>query len=146
MNYLGIELQGINANGEENNYKLRNFNGNKLIVYFYPQDDTPVCTKEAQLFRDAVNKIKKKATVIGVSEDDIEAHLEFKEKHNLNFILLSDKENKLKKEFKKYLKQSTDIHRSTFILDENGNIIKAWEKVDVDDHLDEILSFLEGNA
>ncbi len=146
MDYLEIELEGINKTGERNNYKLNDFNGENIIVYFYPQDDTPVCTKEAQLFRDAINEINQHAIVIGVSENDIEDHLEFREKHNLNFILLSDEKNELKQAFKKHLTNSTDIHRSTFVLDEDGNIIKAWEKVDVDEHLDELLSFLNKNA
>ena len=141
MNYLNIELEGINSEGNKKTYKLSDFKGNKVILYFYPQDDTPVCTKEAQTFRDNLQNLNEHAIIIGVSQNDIEDHIEFQEKHNLNFILLSDNANELKTAFKEHLTQSSDIHRSTFILDEEGTIIKAWEKVDVDEHMENILSF-----
>ena len=141
MNYLNVELEGINETREKKIYKLKDFTGEKIILYFYPEDDTPVCTKEAQLFRDNLNELSKYAIIIGVSKNEIEDHIEFQEKHNLNFILLSDNANELKTAFKEHLTQSSDIHRSTFILDEEGTIIKAWEKVDVDEHMENILSF-----
>lgn len=143
MHYLNIELEGINENGEKKHYKLSDFNGGNIILYFYPQDDTPVCTKEAQDFRDSLDKLNKYATVIGVSENNLEDHIEFQKNHKLNFKILSDKLNKLKNAFKEHLTSSTDIHRSTFILDKNGKIIKAWEKVDVDNHINEIINFFE---
>ena len=141
MHYLNIELEGINKEGNKKTYKLSDFKGNKIILYFYPQDDTPVCTKEAQTFRDNLQILNEHAIIIGVSQNNIEDHIEFQEKHNLNFILLSDNANELKTAFKEHLTQSSDIHRSTFILDEEGTIIKAWEKVDVDEHMENILSF-----
>lgn len=143
MHYLNIELEGINEQEQIKNYKLSDFKGNNIILYFYPQDDTPVCTKEAQEFRDALEKIKNYAIIIGVSEDNIGEHIEFKRNHHLNFLLLSDKFNELKNAFKEHLTQSTDIHRSTFILDKDGKIIKSWEKVDVDEHIKEIISFFQ---
>ena len=141
MHYLDIELDGINENGEKNTYKLSDFKGKNIILYFYPQDDTPVCTKEAQDFRDSLEKINQYAEVIGVSKNTIEDHIEFQKNHKLNFKIFSDKLDELKNAFKKHLTSSTDIHRSTFILDKDGEIIKVWEKVDVDDHIKEIIEF-----
>ena len=145
MHYLDIELEGVDENGEKKLYLLKDFNGEKIILYFYPEDDTPVCTKEAQLFRDNLIELNKYAKIIGVSRNDIEDHIEFQEKHNLKFILLSDNKKGLKNAFKEHLTNSSDIHRSTFILDEEGNIIKSWEKVDVDDHIENIFAFFNKN-
>lgn len=145
MHYLDIELEGIDSKGELKTYKLSDFKGNNIIVYFYPQDDTPVCTEEANKFNDAMDKLSKFATVIGVSSNDISDHIEFKQKYNLNFILLSDKFNELKNAFIEHQKPVSNLQRSTLILDKDGNIIKFWEKVDVDDHIQEILSFFEKN-
>lgn len=143
MHYLDIELDGIDAEGNEKKYKLSDFRGENVILYFYPQDDTPVCTKEANMFKEALHKLKNHAIVIGVSSDDIESHKEFKEKHKLNFLLLSDKFNELKEAIAHHQKPVSAINRTTLILDKEGNIIKFWEKVDVDEHIDEILEFFE---
>ncbi len=143
MKYLHIKIEGIDKEGKQKNYKLSDFEGEKVILYFYPEDDTPVCTKEAEEFRDIIDEINNFAILIGVSNSSIEEHIAFQNKHKLNFIILSDKDNELKEEFKKHLKESSDIHRSTFILNEDGEIIKAWEKVDVDEHSKEILEFLK---
>ena len=145
MNYLNIELKGINERGEEKIFKLSDFKGENIILYFYPKDDTPVCTKEANIFKESMDKIKKFAKVIGVSSDNIENHKEFKDKYKLNFTLLSDNKNKLKKTIEENCKPTSILHRATFILDQNGNIIKFWEKVDIDEHLEEIINFFEKN-
>ena len=145
MNYLNIELQGIDKNGEIKKYKLSDFKDNNLIVYFYPQDDTPVCTQEANDFNNLIEELEKYATVIGVSSSNIDEHTEFKNKYNLNFILLSDTENKLKKAFEEHDKYTQNLHRATFILDKNGNIIKYWTKVDIDGHIKEVLEYLTKN-
>ncbi|MCD7740458.1 MAG: peroxiredoxin [Candidatus Gastranaerophilales bacterium] len=141
MNYLNIELNGIDENGNEKNYKLADFKGKNTIVYFYPEDDTPVCTKEAQEFRDSENILKDFARIIGVSSSDINSHKEFQKNHKLNFILLSDIENKLKKTFEEQNQYITNIHRATFILDKEGKIIKYWGKVDVENHMKEIADY-----
>ncbi len=145
MHYLDIELEGINEKGEKKNYKLADFKGENVILYFYPEDDTPVCTEEAHRFRDAMDKLKEYANVIGVSANEIKDHLEFQAKHKLNFILLSDKLNKLKEAFKDHNKDINNIQRTTFILDKDGNIVKTWEKVDVDGHVEEITEYFEKN-
>lgn len=145
MQYFEIELQGINENREEKSYKLSDFRGNNLIVYFYPQDDTPVCTQEAQDFRDSFEKLNKYSKIVGVSANDIKSHREFMIKNKLNFILLSDVENKLKNAFKKQIEKLQNIQRSTFILDKESKIVKYWEKVDVNDQMEEIIRFFENN-
>ena len=141
MHYLDIELDGIDENGKEKKYKLSDFKGENIIVYFYPQDDTPVCTQEANNFKEAMSELKKIAKVIGVSSNNIEEHIEFKKKYGLNFILLSDKLNKLKKAFIEHSKDFTNIKRSTFIIDKNGEIMKSWEKVDVEGHIEDIIKY-----
>lgn len=141
MHYLDIELKGLDENGKEKKFKLADFKGNNVVLYFYPQDDTPVCTKEAQYFRDGIEKLKELATVVGVSENDINDHIEFRNKHNLNFIMLSDIDNELKKAFQKHNKYTPNIHRTTFVINKDGGIIKYWDKVDVDEHMNEIFEF-----
>lgn len=143
MHYLDIEVEGIDENGNSKVYKLADFNGENIILYFYPQDDTPVCTQEAENFRDEMNELKEHAVVIGVSSDDINSHIDFQKKHKLNFIMLADKFNKLKNAFNEHAKGVTNIHRATFILDKNGDIVKVWEKVDINDHIEEIKEFFK---
>lgn len=143
MNYLEIELNGVDKLGEIKQYKLSNFKGRNSIVYFYPQDDTPVCTQEANDFNESINEIEKYAKVIGVSSNNIEDHIEFHNKYNLNFILLSDSENKLKEAFEKHNAHTKNLHRATFILNKDGNIIKYWTKVDIDGHVNEVLNYLK---
>lgn len=135
MNYSEIKLQGLDKDGNENEYTLADFKGQKVVLYFYPKDNTSGCTQEACDFRDNMNRITSSATVIGVSPNDIKSHKKFKEKQDLNFLLLSDTEHTLSeafnvwKEKSMYGKKYMGIERSTFILDENGNIIQEWRKV-----------------
>lgn len=148
MNYSEIKLQGLDKDGNENEYTLADFKGQKVVLYFYPKDNTSGCTQEACDFRDNMNRITPIATVIGVSPNDIKSHKKFKEKQDLNFLLLSDTEHTLSetfgvwKEKSMYGKKYMGIERSTFILDENGNIIQEWRKVKVNGHVDEILKYL----
>ena len=148
MNYSEIKLQGLDKDENENEYTLADFKGQKVVLYFYPKDNTSGCTQEACDFRDNMNRITSSATVIGVSPNDIKSHKKFKEKQDLNFLLLSDTEHTLSeafnvwKEKSMYGKKYMGIERSTFILDENGNIIQEWRKVKVNGHVDEILKYL----
>ena len=143
-----IKLQGIDVDGIEKEYSLNDFKGQKVILYFYPKDNTSGCTQEACDFRDNINRLTSFATVIGVSPDSIKSHLKFKEKQSLNFILLSDPEHKLAEAFKVWVEKSMygrkymGIERSTFVLDENLNIIKEWRKVKVKGHVDEVIEYL----
>ena len=143
-----IKLQGIDLEGIEKEYSLNDFKGQKVILYFYPKDNTSGCTQEACDFRDNINRLTSFATVIGVSPDSIKSHLKFKEKQSLNFILLSDPEHKLAEAFNVWAEKSMygrkymGIERSTFVLDENLNIIKEWRKVKVKGHVDEVIEYL----
>ena len=143
-----IKLQGIDIDGIEKEYSLYDFKGQKVILYFYPKDNTSGCTQEACDFRDNINRLTSFATVIGVSPDSIKSHLKFKEKQGLNFILLSDPEHKLAETFNVWVEKSMygrkymGIERSTFVLDENLNIIKEWRKVKVKGHVDDVIEYL----
>lgn len=143
-----LKLQGLDANGNEKEYSLSNFKGQKIILYFYPKDNTSGCTQEACDFRDNINRLTKYATVIGVSPDSIKSHKSFKEKQDLNFILLSDPEHKLAEQFEVWKEKSMygrkymGIERSTFILTPEGEIEKEWRKVKVKGHVDNIIDAL----
>ena len=143
-----IKLQGLDVDGIEKEYSLNDFMGQKVILYFYPKDNTSGCTQEACDFRDNINRLTSFATVIGVSPDSIKSHLKFKEKQSLNFILLSDPEHKLAEAFNVWVEKSMygrkymGIERSTFVLDENLNIVKEWRKVKVKGHVDEVIDYL----
>ena len=143
-----IKLQGIEIDGTDKEYLLNDFKGQKVILYFYPKDNTSGCTQEACDFRDNINRLTSFATVIGVSPDSIKSHLKFKEKQSLNFILLSDPEHKLAEAFNVWVEKSMygrkymGIERSTFVLDENLNIIKEWRKVKLKGHVDEVIEYL----
>ncbi len=144
-----IKLQGLDVEGKEKEFSLNDFKGQKIILYFYPKDNTSGCTQEACDFRDNINRLTSYATVIGVSSDSIKSHKSFKEKQSLNFILLSDPEHKLAEKFEvwkeksMYGKKYMGIERSTFILGKNGKIEKEWRKVKVKGHVDEVIEYLK---
>ncbi len=143
-----IRLQGIDHEGKEKEFSLSDFRGQRVILYFYPKDNTSGCTQEACDFRDNINRLTQYATVIGVSPDSVKSHLKFQEKQNLNFILLSDVEHTLADAFGVWVEKSLygrkymGIERSTFVLDEHLNIVKEWRKVKVKGHVDEVIEFL----
>ena len=143
-----IKLQGLDAEGNEKEFSLNDFKGQKVILYFYPKDNTSGCTQEACDFRNNINRLTSYAIVIGVSPDSIKSHKSFKEKQSLNFILLSDPEHKLAEEFEVWKEKSMygrkymGIERSTFIIDKSGNIEKEWRKVKVKGHVDEVIEYL----
>ena len=125
---------------------LKDFRGKKVILYFYPKDDTSGCTKEACSFRDNIKIINKKnAVVIGVSKDDTKSHQKFKKKYDLPFTLLSDenldmlKKYDVWKEKSMYGKKYMGIERTTYIIDEKGKIKDVFNKVKVDGHTEEVL-------
>ena len=144
-----LKLQGLSPSNDKQEYSLSDFKGKTVVLYFYPKDNTSGCTQEACDFRDNFNRLSPLATVVGVSPDSIKSHQKFKEKENLNFILLSDTDKKLAeffgvwKEKSMYGKKYMGIERSTFILDKNLNIVKEWRKVKVNGHINEVLSFLK---
>ena len=146
-----IKLQGLDVEGKEKEFSLNDFKGQRVILYFYPKDNTSGCTQEACDFRDNINRLTSYATVIGISPDSIKSHKSFKEKHSLNFILLSDPEHKLAEKFEVWKEKSMygrkymGIERSTFIIDKNGKIEKEWRKVKVKGHVDEVIEYLKNN-
>lgn len=148
MQYLNMVLPAIDENGQEKEIKLSDFAGKKVVLYFYPKDNTSGCTQEACDFRDNFNRLTLKAVVIGVSPDSIKSHIKFKEKQNLNFTLISDTEHKLAEQFgawgekSMYGRKYFGIIRSTFILNEQGEIEKEWRKVKVKGHVEEVLGEL----
>ncbi len=136
-----------------NEISLSDFAGQKVVVYFYPRDNTPGCTRQACAFASAYNVFKQhNISVIGISKDSITSHQKFAAKHNLPFILLSDPEltaiqaYDVWKEKKMYGKVSMGVVRSTYIIDENGVIEKVMPKVKPDTNAEEVLKYLGINA
>ena len=125
---------------------LSNLIGKKAVIYFYPKDDTPGCTKEACSFRDNINTFESLGIpVFGISVDSVESHRKFKQKYSLPFKLLSDSDRKLISSLK--IQSPTGrASRVTFILDEKGKILRIYPKVSPDRHAEEILSFLKQNV
>jgi len=125
---------------------LKDFRGQKVVLYFYPKDDTPGCTKEACSFRDGFSKFKKRGiTILGVSPDSEKSHQKFTAKYKLPFTLLADTDHSIADAYgvygeKKFMGRTyMGIHRTTFLIDEKGKIKKVFEKVKPDDHADEVL-------
>ncbi len=130
-------------------FKLSDYLGKKIIIYFYPRDNTPGCTLEGKAFRDNIEQFNALNVVIfGVSRDSVKVHEGFKEKQAFPFELLSDKEEKLCQLFdvikmkNMYGKQVRGIERSTFLINEEGVLLYEWRKVKVKTHVEEILQKL----
>jgi peroxiredoxin Q/BCP len=130
-------------------YALKDFRGKKVVLYFYPKDDTPGCTKEACSFRDNLARVTSKgAVVLGVSRDDTTSHAKFRDKYDLNFPLLSDDEGKVTDAYgvwkmkNLYGREFFGIVRTTFLIDEEGKISRIWPRVKVEGHTDEVLAAL----
>lgn len=131
------------------NVSLSDFWGKKVVIYFYPKDNTPGCTRQACAFAQHFDKFKEKnVSVIGISKDSVESHIKFANKYSLPFLLLSDPHREaieaygVWKEKKLYGKVSMGIVRTTFIIDENGYIEKIMPNVKPDTNAEEILSYL----
>ena len=123
--------------------------GHRYVLYFYPKDDTPGCTKEACSFRDNLGRVTAKgAIVLGVSRDDSKSHVKFKDKYHLNFPLLSDVDGRVTEAYGVWKKKNLygreyfGIERTTFLVDERGMIARIWPKVKVEGHTDEVLAAL----
>jgi len=128
---------------------LEDLKGKTVVLYFYPKDDTPGCTREACAFRDAQAALKKKgAVVLGVSGDSLAAHERFKGKYKLNFPLLSDPDKAVAKKYGAwgekvmYGKKVTGMIRSTFVIDKDGIVMKVFPRVRVDGHAEKVLDAL----
>jgi len=135
--------------------KLSELRGKPVVLYFYPKDDTPGCTKEACAFRDRNSDLESRgAVVLGVSPDDEASHAKFRDKFSLNFPLLADPGHQVAERYgawgeKTFMgRKSMGIRRSTFLIDADGKIRKVWRKVEVDGHDAQVLAALDklGNA
>ena len=130
---------------------LASLRGKKVVLYFYPKDSTPGCTKEGQAFRDFYPVFTEHgAEVLGVSRDSIRSHENFAAKQEFPFPLLSDKEEELCKAYdvikekNMYGRKVMGIERSTFVIDPQGNLAREWRKVKVNGHVDEVLEYIKG--
>ncbi len=139
----------LDAEGKK--VKLTDFKGSPVVLYFYPKDDTPGCTKEACAFRDRSAELKKLgAVVLGVSPDTPASHTKFRDKYSLNFTLLADESHEVAEKFgawrekNMYGKKSMGIQRSTYLIDAQGKVARVWKKVSVDGHDAEVLEALQG--
>ena len=128
------------------NISLKDLKGETVILYFYPKDDTPGCTKEACGFRDALPDFSKaKAKVIGVSKDPVKKHDKFKDKYDLTFPLASDEDGAVCEAYGTWVEKSMygrtymGIDRATFLIDRDGIVRRIWRKVKVPGHVDEVL-------
>ena len=131
---------------EGNTVRLSDFRGQRVVLYFYPKDDTPGCTKEACSFRDAFSEYEEQGIkVLGVSLDDESSHQAFASKYKLPFTLLSDTDHAVSDAYGVYGEQTwgdkkyMGVARKTFLIDEEGKIKKVFDKVNVEQHADEVL-------
>ena len=130
---------------------LKDLRDKKVVLYFYPKDDTPGCTAEAQGFRDAVNDFAKLGVeIVGVSKDSVKRHDKFKSKYDLPFKLISDEDGKICEAYgvwqekKNYGKTYMGIVRSTFLIDETGRVAEVWRNLRVKGHVDRVLEAAKG--
>jgi len=153
---MGKKLEGKKcpkfngASTNDNNFSNKDFIGKKLVIYFYPKDNTPGCTTQGQDFRDNFKTFKKLNTeILGVSRDSVKSHENFKLKQSFPFELLSDPDEKMCKSFdvmkmkSMYGKRYMGVDRSTFLIDEKGKVIKEWRSVKVKGHVEEVLSLVK---
>lgn len=129
--------------------KLSELKGSPVVLYFYPRDDTPGCTREACAFRDRQDEIQGLgAQVFGISPDTVESHVKFRDKYSLNFPLLADPDHKMAdkygawREKNMYGKKSMGIQRSTYLIDADGKVAKLWKRVKVDGHDQQVIDAL----
>jgi len=124
---------------------LKDFVGKKnVVLYFYPKDDTPGCTKEACSFRDNIDSVRKMgAEIIGVSLDNVESHKKFASKYKLPFPLISDKEKRIAEAYGVLKEHGMSTNRVTFIIDKAGKVAKVFPKVDVTKHTEEVIATLK---
>ena len=145
------EFTLLDKDGRE--VSLSDFLGKKIVLYFYPKDNTPGCSRQACAFAAAYEGFRSKdVVIIGISKDSVSSHMKFAQKYNLPFVLLSDPELQaiqrygVWQEKKLYGKVSMGVVRTTFLIDEQGNIEKVMPKVKPDTNAAEILAYLEGDV
>ncbi|MEZ6101452.1 MAG: thioredoxin-dependent thiol peroxidase [Pirellulaceae bacterium] len=126
--------------------KLADLKGKPVVLYFYPKDDTPGCTREACAFRDRSKELAKLGVqVLGVSPDDVASHVKFRDKYALNFPLLADVKHEIAEKYgawrekNMYGKKSMGVQRSTYLIDAAGKVAKVWKRVQVDGHDQQVI-------
>ena len=148
---VGSKVQNFSLEGTSNlQFNLNDFTGKNIIIYFYPKDSTPGCTYEGIDFKDLYKSFKNLNTeIFGVSRDSLKSHENFKAKYNFPFELLSDPDEEVCKLFdvikmkNMYGKQVRGIERSTFIINDQGELIQEWRGVKVNGHVVEVLDFIK---
>ena len=140
---------GLPSTSKED-FLLNNSTGKYVVIYFYPKDDTPGCTVEANDFNKLLSKFKKlECEVFGISKDSLKSHDKFRDKYKIKFDLLADEELKVLKKYKvwgkkKFMgKEFMGVIRSTFLIDKKGKVLKVWNNVKVKDHAKEVLENLK---
>lgn len=138
------------AGNDGKTHKLADHKGKRVVLYFYPRDMTPGCTTEACDFRDNLGRIAKAGAVVyGVSKDSLGSHDKFRDKHELNFTLLSDPDLRVHKAYgawgekTMYGKKTEGVIRSTFLIDDKGKLAKVWRHVKATGHVGKVLEVLE---
>ena len=146
MKAQNFKLQSTNGK----DYSLKSSIGKYVVIYFYPKDDTPVCTIETKDFNKLLIKFKKlDCEIYGISKDSLKSHNKFKNKHKIKFDLLTDEELKVLKKYKVWGKKKfmgrefMGTIRSTFLIDKKGKILKKWKDIRVKDHAKEVLETLQ---
>ena len=147
----GKKAPSFTLMGDDNNkHKLANLKGKRVVLYFYPRDNTPGCTTEACNFRDNMERITQTGAVVyGVSKDNLVSHERFSDKNSLNFVLLTDPDLAVHKRYEAYGekmlygKPRVGVIRSTFIIDEEGILSKAFRNIRVKGHVDKVIEALE---
>ena len=148
---IGHKAPSFTASNQDGNVvSLSDFQGKPVILYFYPKDDTPGCTKEACAFRDAYQEILDLgAAIIGVSRDSVQKHKKFIDKYDLPFTLIADENGSITENYgvwvekSMYGKKYMGIQRATFLIDGKGIVCDCWPKVSVPNHCDEVIKSLK---
>ena len=146
MKALNFKLQSTSGKS----YSIKDFLGKFIVLYFYPKNDTPGCTLEANDFNKLLPKFKKlDCEIYGVSKDNLKSHSKFKDKNKIKFDLLADEELKVLKKYKVWGKKKfmgrefMGTIRSTFLIDKKGQVLKTWKNIKVKDHAKEVLKTLQ---
>jgi peroxiredoxin Q/BCP len=144
---IGKKVPDFAGDSTAGRWRLKDAAGSRLVLYFYPRDNTSGCTKEGEAFRDLAAEFRKaKAVIVGVSPDSVASHEKFRQKYRFPFELLADPEQQICRQFdvikpkSMYGKKYLGVERSTFVLDEKGVLRHEWRKVKVDGHAAEVLA------
>lgn len=147
---VGDKAPDFQLTSDVGSIKLSDYLGKNVVLYFYPKDDTPGCTVEARDFTAKSSKFSDlNSVVIGISKDNVECHIKFKEKYNLSVLLLADEDAEVCQKYDVWQEKSMfgkkymGIERTTFLIDALGKIVHIWNKVKVDGHADDVLGVVE---